>query len=170
MNKTICTRIESARKALGLSQGQLAKRVQVSRQTITNYETGCREPSFNMLEDLADALNVSFSYLVGGTDDPTPRPHILYADDEGEHYSDGSVAPFTPPEDDDYGAGEPRPEPAATIVLKKDDPRAVLLWPILGAKAEVNPDVARAMHLYVALPSEKRKAILNMMEVMTDAE
>jgi len=167
MNKVYSTRIANARKALHLSQTELGRRIGVTKQTISNYETGTREPDFETLDALTNALNVNLGYLVGSTDDMSPSPHILYADDEGAHYSDGSVSPFTPPEDDDYAPDEPRP--AAVLVAKKDDPRTALLGPILNAKVTVNPDVARAMRLYEALPTEKRKAILNMMEVMTEA-
>lgn len=83
MNKQYSERIARARKALRLSQTELGRRIGVTKQTISNYETGAREPDFEMVDKLADALNTSFSYLVGGTDDPTPPEPIEYTDADG---------------------------------------------------------------------------------------
>lgn len=56
------------RKVEGLSREQLATKLGVSYSTVAKYETGVREPDFNMLEKIADLFNVSSDYLLGRSD------------------------------------------------------------------------------------------------------
>lgn len=49
----------------GLSQTQLAKKIGVAKSTISMYESGKREPAFEILEAIADVLNASFYDLIG---------------------------------------------------------------------------------------------------------
>lgn len=58
-------RIYDLRKERHLSQQQLADRIGVNKQTISQYERGVREPQFEMLEILCDYFNVSADYLLG---------------------------------------------------------------------------------------------------------
>lgn len=58
-------RLESLRKALNLSQRQLAKEIQVSQQNINFWETGKRNPKHESLEKLASFFDVSTDYLLG---------------------------------------------------------------------------------------------------------
>ena len=67
-------RLEAARRAQGLSQGDLAERVGVNQNTIGRYEKGDRHPDPEMLRRIAEALDVSADYLLGLTDDPTVVP------------------------------------------------------------------------------------------------
>lgn len=53
------------RKRADLSQKELADKIGVSRSTIGMYETGVREPDFEMLEALADVFNVNMDTLLG---------------------------------------------------------------------------------------------------------
>lgn len=57
-------RIRAARKRLGLTQEQLAKNVGVATITIRQYELNKRRPSYEQMRKLADALEVSFLYLI----------------------------------------------------------------------------------------------------------
>lgn len=61
-------RIAALRKRMGLSQEQLAKRINVCASTIGMYEQGRREPSARILADLAKVLEVSLDYLITGMD------------------------------------------------------------------------------------------------------
>ena len=63
--KQFGARIKSARKSLGLTQADLAKKIGVTKQAITTYETGIREPSFRNLIKLSRALNVTTDWLLG---------------------------------------------------------------------------------------------------------
>ncbi len=58
-------RIKTLREARGLTQGALAKMINVTKSTISYYESGKRVPTVSNLHDLARALNVSFDYLMG---------------------------------------------------------------------------------------------------------
>lgn len=59
--------LKSLRKANGLTQDDLAKALKVSRSTIGMYESGSREPDYEILETIADYFNVDIDYLLGRT-------------------------------------------------------------------------------------------------------
>lgn len=63
-------RIKAAREAAHLSQGDLAAQLKVTRQTISAYERGLREPRMDVWKSLSDALSVSIPYLQGISSDP----------------------------------------------------------------------------------------------------
>ena len=56
-------RIKTIRKQAGYTQEQLAKELSVSRQTITNWETGRATPDENKLKAIADLFNISIDDL-----------------------------------------------------------------------------------------------------------
>lgn len=58
-------KIKEIRKKLNLSQVELAKKLNTSQNTISNYEAGNTQPSIEMLVNIADVLNVSLDYLCG---------------------------------------------------------------------------------------------------------
>lgn len=61
------------RKGRGLSQDQLADMLGISKQAVSNYERGIREPDFNMLEDLASTFGMTVPELFAAamnSDDP----------------------------------------------------------------------------------------------------
>lgn len=53
------------RKAAGISQYELARRVKLSRSALGNYEQGEREPDFDTTKKLADFFGVSVDHLLG---------------------------------------------------------------------------------------------------------
>jgi len=55
----------SERKKRGLSQEELAERIQVSRQSVSKWETADAMPDLNKLMALADALDISLDELCG---------------------------------------------------------------------------------------------------------
>lgn len=57
-------RLKAKRRALKLSQAQLAKAVQISMSYYGNIERGNRIPSVDTLVALANALEVSTDYLL----------------------------------------------------------------------------------------------------------
>ena len=63
--------IRDARIKGGITQDQLAERLHVSRQTVSHYETGHTRPDIEMLEQIAQALDVDMAILLYG---PLPRP------------------------------------------------------------------------------------------------
>ena len=72
----IADRIREARKMAGLSQGQVAKLMDLHRPSISEIEAGNRKVSADELTQLAEFLDVSVAWLVGDaretveTDDP----------------------------------------------------------------------------------------------------
>ena len=61
-------RIKAARKALNLSQDDLAEAIGANRVTISKYENGKFLPSVTALDKLADVLHLSPSELTGRSD------------------------------------------------------------------------------------------------------
>lgn len=57
-------RIAEIRKRRGMSQSQLAQKLGMSKQAISNYERGIREPDYVTLEAIADVLNVPITDLI----------------------------------------------------------------------------------------------------------
>lgn len=62
--------IRALREDRDLSQQQIAKYLQISRGSYTNYEIGARGIPTEVLIKLADYYNVSIDYLVGRTKNP----------------------------------------------------------------------------------------------------
>ncbi len=58
-------RLKTLRTQAGLTQAELAKRLQVTKSTISYYELLERNPSPEMLIRLADIFHVSTDYLLG---------------------------------------------------------------------------------------------------------
>ena len=63
-------RIKELRKEFGLSQVDLAQRMEVTKQTISNWENENIQPSVDMLVGLANVFNVTTDYLLGLDDVP----------------------------------------------------------------------------------------------------
>lgn len=66
--------LKNLRNAQGLSQRALADFVQVSQQSINQYENRNTEPNIAVLSRIADYFGVSIDYLVGH--DPSADDHI----------------------------------------------------------------------------------------------
>ena len=64
------TWIKELRKAFGLSQVELAMRMEVTKQTISNWENENIQPSIDMLVGLSNVFNVTTDYLLGLDDVP----------------------------------------------------------------------------------------------------
>lgn len=67
-------RIHELRTALGWSQVELAKRLQISKQTVSNWENDNIQPSVDMLVRLSRLFGVTTDYLLGLED--TPRLNV----------------------------------------------------------------------------------------------
>lgn len=61
-------RLRMLRTRKGLSQLDFAKQIKISKSAVNMYERGEREPSFEVLETIADYFNVDLDYLLGKTD------------------------------------------------------------------------------------------------------
>ena len=63
----LAERLREARKAAGLSQGQVAKLLQMHRPTISEVEAGNRRVSAEELSKFAETYDVTVSWLLGET-------------------------------------------------------------------------------------------------------
>ncbi len=59
--------LKTMRKKTGLSQEELAKKLDLSRSTYNSYEQDICEPPLDVLCKLADVFNVSIDELIGHT-------------------------------------------------------------------------------------------------------
>ena len=77
-------KIRILRKTRGLTQEQLADKLNIKRATISNYEIGRRSPHIKELEAIAEALGVNLEYFgFGGSAavDLVARAKVLFEDD-----------------------------------------------------------------------------------------
>ena len=73
-------RIRELRKRAGLGQKELASIIGVSRPTISEYETGKKNPSGERLTRFAEYFGVSTGVVLGYEEVPKPVP-VLFIDD-----------------------------------------------------------------------------------------
>ena len=64
-------RIKELRMSLGINQVQFARKLNVTKQCISNWESGYIQPSIDMLIRIARTFSVSADYLLGLNDRPT---------------------------------------------------------------------------------------------------
>lgn len=75
----IGVQIKQLRLAAGMTQRELAQRINVGNTTLSQYESGARVPSDEVKLKIAMVFGVSVDYLLGATDsrepiNPTPAP------------------------------------------------------------------------------------------------
>ena len=58
---------KSLRLERGLTQDQISQALGITKQAVSHYERGTREPKQEMLEAIADYFNVDLNYLLGHT-------------------------------------------------------------------------------------------------------
>lgn len=71
---TLAEKITALRGERKLSQGDLAEKLEVSRQSVSKWETGQSVPELDKLIKLADLFGVSVDALVREGDAPQPAP------------------------------------------------------------------------------------------------
>ena len=68
MKSELARRLSALRMRSGLSQKEVADRVNISAQSCSHYETGWRTPDIHALYRLSQAYNVTPEYLLGYSD------------------------------------------------------------------------------------------------------
>lgn len=58
-------RIKNLRQSLGLNQIEFGKALNVTKQSVSNWENGNIQPSIDMLVKIAQTYSVSTDYLLG---------------------------------------------------------------------------------------------------------
>lgn len=81
MLHSIHDRIKKRRKELKMSQADLAAKVGIKAPAISQYESGARNPSYEVLRKLSAALNVTAEYLKEGTNIVEEEQPILQNQD-----------------------------------------------------------------------------------------
>lgn len=67
---TVGDRIRNTRIQKGMSQKELAEKLDITPQSIVQWENGARNPKPETLKKIAEALGVSYWRLAGDSDDP----------------------------------------------------------------------------------------------------
>lgn len=62
---TIGERIRGARKAAGMSQEELGRRLDIGKSSVSEWESGKRALPIDVIEQISEELNVSVPYLMG---------------------------------------------------------------------------------------------------------
>ena len=77
------------RNEKNMSQQELADALGISKSSINMYERGERQPNFEVLEAIADFLNVDIDYLLGRTNKTTKiiNPNTIAAHFDGDEYT-----------------------------------------------------------------------------------
>jgi len=63
LSEIIGKKLKQLRKSKGMTQEQVAERVDITRSTISNYEIGRRTPHLKDLSALADVFGVGLDYF-----------------------------------------------------------------------------------------------------------
>lgn len=86
----LAKRLVQLRNKIGLTQEEVAARLNIARGTYAHYEIGKRNPDYDTLQNLADFFNVSTDYLLGRTDTLNPTDTIA------AHRSDDPLSELPP--------------------------------------------------------------------------
>ena len=69
---TMGERIKQLRKEKGMTQTDLAMTLNVTKGTVSTWETNSRVPGFETMNALSDLFQKSLDYIMGRSDDATP--------------------------------------------------------------------------------------------------
>ena len=117
---TIGERIKAAREKAGLTQVQLGEKVGVSGVAIMRYENGTREPRYDRLKRISDALGISIYELFDGSTVD----------------ADGTINIWPAPQN---ASEEATPEELEALLEKLQDGKPLLLSPDKLAKLKATP-------------------------------
>ncbi len=70
-------RLKQLRKERNLTQTELGNKINVTKVSISGYESGNRTPDTDTLHRIADFFEVSTDYLLGRTDNPVLTPQEI---------------------------------------------------------------------------------------------
>ena len=110
MGKYFSDTLKKLRNKNGLSQLDLAKKMYVTRSTVSRWESGYRLPDATMLYRLSEALGVDVNILFAAVEQSDECPNVIMVDDNKIIRSGGllilqevmpnaSVTSFTKPKD-----------------------------------------------------------------------
>jgi transcriptional regulator with XRE-family HTH domain len=76
---TFGERLRTLRNKRKLTQKDLGEKFKMSESAIGMYERNEREPSFSLVQGLANYFEVTVDYLIGRTSDPSPTAGLSIA-------------------------------------------------------------------------------------------
>lgn len=79
---SLSTQLKALRKEHGLTQKMLADRINVSRSTVTGYETKDRQPSHETLSAMAELFGVSIDFLIDANESDDSSSSIMSPQEE----------------------------------------------------------------------------------------
>lgn len=86
-------RLRSLREKKGITQAELGRLFNLSKQAISSYERRESQPDVETLRRLADYFQCSVDYLLGRTDDPTPpEKREAAVEDQAPHKGNDPMA------------------------------------------------------------------------------
>ena len=90
-------RIALLRNEAGLTQGELAKVVGISRAALSHYEKNRRQPDYKTLTEIAKYFNVSVDWIINGNKIPIPNDpkYSGYSGILEEEYARKGLSPET---------------------------------------------------------------------------
>ena len=74
------SRLKRIRKKRGITQKELAQRINKSVSAVSSYESNAQLPPLDVITDIATSLNTSIDYLVGIEKDYTISTKLLSQD------------------------------------------------------------------------------------------
>ncbi len=77
-------RIYELRNKNNMSQGDLADRLDVSRQTVSKWENNMCKPEADKLIQLSEIFNVSIDHILKGEQNPTDPVYVYANDNDGQ--------------------------------------------------------------------------------------
>jgi transcriptional regulator with XRE-family HTH domain len=66
------SRLKALRLEKKMTQEELGKKINVTKVSVSGYESGNRSPDTDTLQKIAQVFDVSVDYLLGRTDDSSP--------------------------------------------------------------------------------------------------
>ncbi len=81
-------RLRKVREKSEITQAYVAKALNISASAVGMYEQGRRDPDTETLKKFAELYGCSTDYLLGRTDDPSPK------DDDRQHVNDDEALEY----------------------------------------------------------------------------
>ena len=89
MNMLFADTMKKLREEKGLSQNEIAKRMYVTRTTVSRWESGHRLPDAAMITRLSDVLGVDVNILISAAAQSDETPIVIMVDDNKVFLNDG---------------------------------------------------------------------------------
>lgn len=81
MNMLFADTMKKLREEKGLSQNEIAKRMYVTRSTVSRWESGLRLPDATMIARLSEVLGVNVNFLLNAAAQSDENPIVIMVDD-----------------------------------------------------------------------------------------